>query len=490
MMILLRIVEKLFIIYFTLYVIIDIFLYVLSIGAFRKRKLKHKGNELSPVKAPFVSIIVPAYNEEVSLALCVKMLLNLEYSNYEVIVVNDGSTDSTIQSMLDSFVFKELTLSDDLQSNITTSHVRKMYVVESGKLSFIDKENGGKADAINAAINIARGEFICTIDADSILDKYALQHVIRPLTDDDSVFVSGGQIALSNDLIIENNCVVSARIPGKLIVLWQILEYISTFMIARISLSRLNVLLIMSGAFSIFRKKDLLDVGGFLTMKNDHPYIIRSFGGRKQVLTEDMEIVLRLWKFFKEKKMRAKAVFMPGPVCWTEAPEKFRQLFRQRARWHQGLAETIFLYRGMIFEPKYGTIGMIALPYIFFLELLAPIMKLIAIPVFIMLYIRTDISQQWILFFVIGTILLYTIIMSTLTVIIEKWSIRQMASTNRDALRYKTVSDWILLLIAGITANFSFAFYRMFAQIKGFINFFRKKQNWMKFERKGVKQII
>jgi cellulose synthase/poly-beta-1,6-N-acetylglucosamine synthase-like glycosyltransferase len=390
--------------------------------------------------------------------------------------------------MLSSFQFQTLE-SDSYDQLIKTAKVRKIYTAESGKLILIDKDNGGKADAINAAINFAKGEYICTIDADSILDRQALKHVVRPLIEDRSVFVSGGQIALSNDLIIAENKVVSARMPGKIIILWQILEYISTFMIARISLSKMNTLLIMSGAFSIFRKNDLLSVGGFLTKHNDHPFILQSIGKEKQVLTEDMEIVVRLWKYFKDSKRKARAVFLPGPVCWTEAPEKFRQLYKQRARWHQGLAETIWLYRHMIFEPKYGTIGIFAIPYYFFLEFLAPLLKIVAIPVGVILITDPLINKQWVLFFMLGTMVLYTIIMSSLTVLIEQWSMRQQASTNRDALRYKTFTDWIILLFAGISANFSFAFFKMFAQIQGIINFIRKSHNWMKIERKGIKQI-
>ena len=484
-MILVRIIEKLLILYFALYLLIDIYLYLsaFSIFTFRRRK---RCAALGPNEdQPPVSVIVPAYNEEVSLVLCTRMLLDLDYKNYRVIVVNDGSSDTTLEKMLKSFDFSESELPLPSGGLIKTAEIRSIYVAEGGKLLLIDKANGGKADAINTAINISDGEFICTIDADSILDRDALQRVVLPLVRNESVFVSGGQIALSNDLTIKNNRVVSARMPRNIWVHWQILEYISTFMVARISLSRINSLLIMSGAFSIFRKNDLINVGGFLTKNNDHQYILGTLGYGKHTITEDMEIVLRLWKYYRDRRIKAKAVFLPGPVCWTEAPEKPSQLFKQRVRWHQGLAETLWLYRNMMFEPKYRVTGLLALPYYFFMELIAPVIKLFTILFVSTLVASGLLNQQWVILMILGTILIATIIMSTITVIIENWSMHQSAA-NREALRYKTFGNWLLLLGSGIVGNFSYSFYRMFAQLKGIVNYFRKRQEWNKLERKGV----
>lgn len=488
-MILIRILEKLLIIYFSLYVIIDVLLYFYALFVFGQKSISKKKEHVCPeINCPPVTVVVPAFNEEVSIVMCVKMLLNLEYNDYTIIVVNDGSTDLTLHEMLKHFEFTSFECVYKTDQRIPTSEVRCIYSAESGKLLLIDKVNGGKADSINTAINIADGDFICTIDADSILDRKALQNVVQPLVQNSNVFVSGGQIALSNDLHIENNKVVSARMPRNILVLWQVLEYISTFMVARIGLSRINALLIMSGAFSIFRKNDLIEVGGFINRKNDHPYIVGTIGKNKQAITEDMEIVIRLWRYYLDKKRKARAVFLPGPVCWTEAPEKPNQLYKQRMRWHQGLAETLWLYRGMMFEPKYRAIGLFALPYNFFMEMLAPLIKTIAFAYIVLMITTQTYNQQWVFLFIAGTVLLYTIILSSITVIIEKWSM-SYSSTNRDALRYKSVFDWTILILGGIVANFSYSFFKMFAQLHGMLNFLRRKQNWMKFERKGIKVV-
>jgi cellulose synthase/poly-beta-1,6-N-acetylglucosamine synthase-like glycosyltransferase len=485
-MLLIRIIEKLLIIYFAAYLLIDIWLYLAALGVFARRKKSDSLHNAAAGSEPRVSVVVPAYNEEVSVVVCTRMLLDLNYSNYQVIVVNDGSSDNTFGEMMSGFEWERVDIKHNTTESIQTAEVRQVWSAAGGKLLLIDKENGGKADAINTAINIANGEYICTIDADSILDREALQRVLAPMVANKAVFVSGGQLALSNDLIIRNNRVVSARMPRNIWVLWQILEYISTFMVARVSLSRINALLIMSGAFSMFRRADLQSVGGFLTKINQHAYILQTLGPGKHTITEDMEIVTRLWKYYRDQHKKARAVFVPGPVCWTEAPEKPRQLYKQRMRWHQGLAETLWLYRGMMFEPRYRMTGMVALPYYVFMELFAPAIKLFSLFFVSALVISGELNQQWVLLMLAGTILITTIIMSTITVFIENWSLRQSA-VSRDALRYKHFTDWITLLFSGILSNFIYSFYRMAAQLHGIVQFFRKREEWNKLERKGVK---
>jgi poly-beta-1,6-N-acetyl-D-glucosamine synthase len=485
-MLLIRIIEKLLIIYFALYLLIDIWLYLSAFLLFFTRKRRR-----DPVSDPYssgdrpVCIIVPAYNEEVSVVQCTRMLLNLNHDNYRVIVVNDGSGDDTLERMLKGFQMdpSNVPLAEDLP--LHTSAIRGFYTGEGGKLLLIDKENGGKADAINAGINFSDSDFVCTIDADSILDREALRRVTAPMVRNEAVFVSGGQIALSNDLTLEDNQVVSARLPRNIWVHWQILEYISTFMIARLTLSRINALLIMSGAFSVFRRRDLLEVGGFLSRINRHPYILKTIGAGKHTITEDMEIVLRLWKYYHDRRRRAKVVFLPGPVCWTEAPERGRQLFTQRSRWHQGLAESLWMYRSMLFEPRYKITGMVALPYYLLMELVAPVVKLFAMAFIAILVITGEINQQWIILMLAAVILITTLIMSSITVMIEHWSMYRSA-VNRDALRYKTFADWVILLGSGVLGNFSYSFYRMFAQMQGLINYLRKRQEWEKIDRRGV----
>jgi cellulose synthase/poly-beta-1,6-N-acetylglucosamine synthase-like glycosyltransferase len=480
----LRVFEKLLIIYFLLYFIIDIGLFFYSLFVFvRRRKPEPDFRDYSD---HFVSIIVPAYNEDVSIVHCTKMLLELDYPTYEVIIVNDGSRDATLEVLMENFEFAEIKPGDHTQ--LKTKQIRNIYRSSDDLMILIDKENGGKADSINAGINFARGSYICTIDADSILDSSALKDVVRPFIVNPYTIVSGGQLAAANDMVLIHNKVVSSKTPSNIWVLWQIIEYIKSFMISRVGLSRINALLIMSGAFSLYKKSDLLEIGGFLTAHNIHPFIGRTIGFGKQTVCEDMEIVIRLWQYKRDKKVKAKAVFLPEPVCWTEVPENGKSLFKQRSRWHQGLAETLKIHRRMIFEPAYGITGLIGLPYYFIFELFSPLVRIFTFLFLILSAIFGLINYKWAILMIFSVLLITAIILSSLTAIIENWSQHQHA-VNRDALRYKSFYDWVWLMVAGVIGEFSYSVYKVAAQTNGLVNFIRRKNDWNKFARKGVKKL-
>jgi cellulose synthase/poly-beta-1,6-N-acetylglucosamine synthase-like glycosyltransferase len=476
-----RIIEKLLIIYFSFYLLIDLVLFLYALFVFAGKKQK----QLQPIayEEHFISLLIPAYNEEVSIVDCVKTLLKLDYPAYEVVVINDGSKDQTFEKLADHFelIPKEISHSSLLQFQ----PVRGIYEDPEYPLKVIDKENGGKADAINAGIHYSKGEYVCTIDADSILDELSLKMVIAPFVLSPDTMVAGGQLAASNGLHIKDNKIVKAETPTNIWVIWQIIEYIRSFMISRSGLSQINALLIMSGAFSLYRKSELLSVGGFLSQVNTHPYVTETVGAGKQTVCEDMEIVVRLYHHRKQQRQKAKVVFLPRPVCWTEVPEKRANLFRQRSRWHQGLAESLFLHRKIMFEPTYGVLGMIALPYYFFFELLAPVIKLFSLIFILVSAYWGTIHLTWMLLMLLFAMLLSGIILSAVTAVVEYWSLRQ-SSTNRAALRYKGFWDWVWFMLAGILGEFSYSFYKIFAQLDGLINYLKGKNDWKKFERKGI----
>ncbi len=479
-----RIVEKLLVIYFLLYFCIDIFLFIYSLIIHRKQKTVTVSDSIYEGHA--ISIIVPAYNEEVSIVSCVKMLAGVDYPDFEIIVVNDGSKDDTLQQMLSGFNFTETaTLTGEM---IRTNKIRKVYKEAGGKIILIDKENGGKADSVNVGINYSSKNYICTIDADSILDGESLKMVILPMIKNKNNIVTGGFLAASNGLVISGGKIVNQKMPRNIWVLWQIVEYIKSFMIARLSLSRLNMLLIMSGAFSLYKKDDLLKVGGLLTSYNEHPYIRSSLGLGKKTVCEDMEIVIRLWRYYKENRIKGRVSFLPQPVCWTEVPENSRSLFKQRARWHQGLGESLKLHRKIIFEPAYGVTGLLAMPYYLVFEFFSPFVKIFSLVFLIVLSIIGVINAGWMLLLLISVLLITTIIMSVITVILEAQSKSGMA-INRQTLRYNTLWDWLLLLFSSIAGSLSYEFFKMFAQLKGTINLLLRKNEWNKFARKGIKSI-
>ncbi len=486
-MLTLRIIEKILIIYFSLYLLADFSMYFYALGYFIIGSFKSRGKQLqTDFSAHPVTIIVPAYNEEVSIATSVRALMHLDYPDYEIMIVNDGSSDGTLQKLLEQFPLKIVPITGTF--TLQTAPVRQIYQTNDRKLTVIDKANGGKADAINAGLNMARGHFICTIDADSLLERDALKKTVRPFLADQKVTVSGGQLAAANDTVIKQNRIVNAHVPKKFIVQWQIIEYIKSFLISRLALSRANALLIMSGAFSVFKREDLLKAGGFLSKQNRHPYVLKTLGQQKQTVCEDMEIVVRLEKYKREQKITPKTAFGPGAVCWTEVPEKPSSLLKQRARWHQGLGETLLMYRNMIFEPAYGATGLLGLPYYLFFEFLSPVVKIFSLIFVIIAGYYGLLNVKWIFLLFISIILTTAIVMSSVTVAVERWTYQRQES-GRNALRYKSFGDWLKLILAGISAEFTYAFFKIIAQLKGIYQFLTRQHDWKKFERKGIKEI-
>jgi cellulose synthase/poly-beta-1,6-N-acetylglucosamine synthase-like glycosyltransferase len=455
-------------------------MYFYSLYIFFKKK-NNKSSSIDYNKYS-ISIIVPAFNEEVSVVTCTDMLAELDYPNFEVIVVNDGSKDNTMQILYDNYNL--IKRENKTPEYLKTMKVNSVYDVKERNIVIINKDNGGKADAINTGINYAKGDFICTIDADSILDQQALKAVIAPFIKNINTIVSGGQLAVANDVQLENNRVINSKAPRNIWVQWQIIEYIKSFLISRIALSKINALLIMSGAFSLFRKEDLLQIGGFLSKRNNHAYIEKHIGLGEQTVCEDMEVVVRLWQFKHDKNIKAKAEFLAEPICWTEVPENPDSLYKQRSRWHQGLGETLKIHKDMIFDPKYGVTGLLGLPYYLFFEFLSPLVKVLSL-VFIFIAAKYGVlNLTWVILLLLSVMLTSALIMSSITAVIEFWSKNSQA--NRDALRYKTFGDWLWLIIAGILAEFSYSFFKIVAQLNGIINFIMKKHDWKKFDRKGI----
>ncbi|HMS33977.1 MAG TPA: glycosyltransferase [Ignavibacteria bacterium] len=484
---LIRIIEKLFIVYFVGYFFIDLILFFIFLYFFNSDKKKYEvGIELNEFYKK-ASIIVPAYNEEVSIIHCIDMLYKLDYPDFEIIIVNDGSSDNTLMTLLRMFSFE--ISGNQTVKNINTADVRSVYNCDNGKIILIDKVNGGKADSINAGINYSTGDFICTVDADSILDEGSLKKVILPMLIDRRVFVTGGQIAISNDTVIENNKIVNFKMPHNILVLWQITEYIKSFLVSRIGLSKLNSLLIMSGAFSVYRRKDLINIGGFLTLRNNHDYLRQIFKTKKETVCEDMEIVVRLWRYYHENNLPGRVVYLAKPLCWTEAPDNLKNLYKQRSRWHLGLAECLYMHSKMLFAPEYYSTGLLAFPYYFFFELFSPLIKLTAFAFIIYVSLQGLLNLSWVLLMVLFITLTSGLITSITTVIIERWSEKQ-AVRNRDALRYKSFTDWLKLLSISIIGDFSYSFFKIFAQFKGLLDFTRQKSEWNKFERKGIQRVV
>ncbi|MFC4403417.1 glycosyltransferase family 2 protein [Gracilibacillus xinjiangensis] len=405
-----------------------------------------------------VTIIVPAYNEELGIIESIHSLLSLTYPQYEIIVVNDGSTDGTLEKIQDYFEMGKI--DKVYKKQIETKDVGSVYQSKIHRnLLLVDKTNGGKADALNVGINLSKYPYICSIDADSILENSALIRVMKPLLKSNGkVIAAGGSVKIANGNDIQLGTLMSVSLSKKVLVVMQVIEYFRAFLMGRLALSKMNLSLIISGAFSVFEKKHVIAVGGYDT----------------NVIGEDIELVIKLQKYIKDSKEKKEIQFVPTPICWTEAPESLHSIRKQRRRWHQGLLDSLWKYRRMTFQPKYGLIGMVSLPYFWLVECLGPIIELFGYIFVIWSFFTGSIYVEFsillsLLFILYGSIFSFT------AVIFEAWNTKTYPST-RDLFR---------LLLLSFSEIFWYRPLTLVWRIEGIFHFLSRKQDWGYLERKG-----
>lgn len=405
-----------------------------------------------------ISILVPAYNEEAGILGTVRSLLSIEYPEYEIVVINDGSTDDTLERLKQDFDL--IPMKRVIREQLKTKRVRAVY--RSRKFSHlfvIDKENGGKADALNAGINFSTYPYVCSIDGDSVIERRAFLKVMKPIVDsDEDVIASGGSVRIANGCDIEKGEVVRIGLSRHPLVIMQVIEYLRAFLMGRIGLSRHNLLLIVSGAFGAFSKQ----------------WVIRA-GGYAHTVGEDMELVVRLHRLIKETKANKKIVYVPDPVCWTEAPESMTDLRKQRRRWHRGLFESLWLHRRMWFNPRYGSIGLVSMPYFLLIEFLGPVIELFGYILIIVSLILGDVYIEFaILLFLISV--LYGSLFSMAAVLLEEWTVR----------KFSNVSDVVRLFFYSFTETLWYRPLTVLWRCEGIVDVLLKRKGWGKMKRKGV----
>jgi cellulose synthase/poly-beta-1,6-N-acetylglucosamine synthase-like glycosyltransferase len=307
---------------------------------------------------PPVSILVPAYNEEATIATSVRSMLQLDYPEFEVIVVNDGSRDGTMEALRSAFAL--VPFPEAYRQRIGVKPLRGVYrSTRHPNLRVIDKDNGGKADALNAGINASRYPLFCGVDADSILERASLRRVVGPFLEDPLVIASGGTVRIANGCTVRGGFLESVGLPVRLMPLLQIVEYLRAFLFGRMGWTPLNAVLIISGAFGLFRKETVVEAGGY----------------RSDTVGEDMELVVRLHRLHRAAGKEYRIVFVPDPICWTEAPESLRVLRSQRTRWQRGLAESLTLNLRLMFGRHGGAAGWLAFPFMVAFEWLGPVIE-------------------------------------------------------------------------------------------------------------------
>lgn len=407
--------------------------------------------------APPITLIAPAYNEERTCVESTRSLLTLQYPEYEVLVVNDGSPDRTLDLLVETF---EMVPAHRLPSTeLHTADVRRIYrSAQHPNLWLIDKENGGKADAINAGLNLCRSPLFCVIDADSLLERDALMRVCRPFLEDATTVAVGGIIRIVNGSTVRHGVVEEVRMPRNLLARFQVLEYLRAFLSGRVAWAELNAGLIISGAFGLFRRSTVVGAGGYAT----------------DTVGEDMEIVVRLHRYCREQKAPYKIGFIPDPVAWTECPETLRGMSRQRDRWQRGLMESLIRHRRMLLNPRYGTVGLVAYPYFFCLEMLGPLIEVAGYTMFGVTLLAGRTSEPYVVAF-LSLAIIFGIALSTSAVLLEELTFRG----------YPRFRDLVHLIWLAVAENVGYRQLTSFWRVKGIFSELRRAKHWGKAPRKG-----
>jgi cellulose synthase/poly-beta-1,6-N-acetylglucosamine synthase-like glycosyltransferase len=406
---------------------------------------------------PPVAILVPAHNENVSIVASVTALLKLRYRTYEVIVVNDGSTDQTLDLLRDAFDLYEVPPAMPIV--IKTARVRGYYRSRrSARLLVIDKDNGGKADALNAAINAARWPYVIAVDADTLIEPDALLRMMRPFMLGGRVAAAGGTVRVANECLVEDCRVTEPRVPRRFLAGVQVVEYLRAFLFGRLGWNRLGGSVIISGAFGMFSRRHLLEIKGYQTTS----------------VVEDLDLVIRLRRHLRRQKSSDYMPFIPDPVAWTEVPVTTTVLSRQRERWHRGLISSMWQHKDLMFRPRFGRLGMVAMPFFCFGEMLAPVVEVFG-------YCITAAGVAWglidwpfaQLFFLVAWG--YGMMLSLWAVALEEISFR----------RYRRFGDLFRLLVWASLENFGYRQWTVLWRLRAFWSVFRGRRTWGRMVRQG-----
>jgi cellulose synthase/poly-beta-1,6-N-acetylglucosamine synthase-like glycosyltransferase len=411
--------------------------------------------------APPIAVIAPAYNEALTIIESVDALLALHYPDFEVVVVNDGSKDATLQRLIEHYRLEPIARL--YEPAVPHEAIRGLHATPAHpRLIVVDKANGGKADAINAGINVARSPLVCVIDADTLMEPDALIRVVRPFIDRPTETVAvGGTIRIANGCRVDRGRVTEVRLPRSFLALVQVVEYLRAYLMARLGLSRMGILLIVSGAFGLFRRDALTEVGGF----------------SRDTVGEDMELVVRLHRHFREQRRPYRVTFVAEPVAWTEAPESLKVLGRQRTRWQRGALETFARHRDMFLNPRYGRIGFLAMGQVFIVDVVGPIAEVagyLLIPLFWSLGL---ISFEFVLA-LLAVIFTFGVFVTVATLILEEIQLRRMPRAR----------DLVILTLVSVLENFGYRQLANFWRVQGYWQYLRKQKGWGEMTRKGFQR--
>ncbi len=412
--------------------------------------------------APSITIIAPAYNEGLTIVENIRSLLSLQYVNYEVMVVNDGSKDDTLQKMITAYDLVQI--KRPIDPNWKSKPIRGIYKSRHqsfSKLTVIDKENGGKSDALNTGIQLSDNQYVGCIDVDCLLLPQALLHVVKSFYQraEKRVIAVGGVIRVANSCVIEGGVLEEIRLPKSLLAKFQLLEYTRSFILGRMAWGRIDSLLIISGAFGFFDREIALAVGGYDT----------------NTVGEDMEIVFKMRRYMAERKLPYTVEYIPDPLCWTEVPEDLKILINQRDRWSRGNLETLYKHKDMFFNPKFGRLGMLSYPYWFFYEWMAPLLEFLGFFSILIFYYLGILN--WNFFLAITcTVYMFSVMFSFYAILWDVYSYNE----------YTKTKDILTLMACALIEPFIFHPIVVYSSVRGnYKKLFKVQSGWGTITRKG-----
>ena len=412
----------------------------------------------SPVTPP-ATIIMPAWNEQGVIVESVRSIMRTDYPNLEIIVVDDGSTDESLNRLIAAFRLVKMDLI--YRPRLATKPVRGIYAnPRLPNLMVISKDNGGKPDALNVGINICRTPYFCTLDADCILERDALLRLMRPIVKSPSNTVaSGGIVRILNGCEVQDGKVVKVGMPGGAIERFQVVEYLRSFLFGRTGWDLMGGTLIVSGAFAVFHRETVVEAGGFL----------------HDTVTEDMDLIVQIHRWAAHHKRKIKLSFTSDPVCWTECPAKIGMLGRQRRRWQMGLCQTLWKSSEMLFNSRFKAVGMLSFPFHLYVEALGSVVEFLGYFMVPLALIFGMVPVPLFIMFLVLS-LVYGTFLSVGAVLLEELTYR----------RYPSFRDLMVLLVYAVLENIGYRQVVLYYRVQGVMKFIFGFRQWEKVTHVGA----
>ncbi|WP_105617265.1 glycosyltransferase family 2 protein [Vallitalea okinawensis] len=402
-----------------------------------------------------ISILVPAYNEEKTVVECISSILSLNYPEYEIVIINDGSSDNTEEVLIEEFNLHKVMR--PIRRLVNSKNDRSIY--EGGdriKITLINKENGGKADALNLGINASRYPFFVSLDADSILQKDSLSNIVIPFMEDDRTIAVGGNIKVSNQIVLQNGEVAKVLTPKKWLIIMQMIEYYRVFLTTRVWFNQFNGNLIISGAFGLFKKDAVINVGGYDT----------------QHIGEDMSLVVKMHSFYRKNKLSYRIQYAPNAICWSQVPERISDFKKQRRRWHIGLMQSLFEHKYIFLNTTYGLIGTFSFLYYLIYEMLSCVLDIVGVTFIILAYYTGFINIQFfVTFFVVY--IGYSFVISAAAIILESYVFK-------DILNWRVI---LKLIFYSLIESLGYRQISSLYRLSALFQYRKRKHEWEKINR-------